>query len=78
MPEFLEAALRHAGKKHGLTGDHLDRYVYGGLNNLHAMAGNQITPKGEAMEAKHEADMKEKPKLRKLRVKRRHDLIPLR
>ncbi len=36
--------------------------VYGTLNRIGAMKGNKETPKGAAMEAKHEADMKKKPK----------------
>jgi hypothetical protein len=56
-PAFLEAALRHSGKKKGLSGDHLDRYVFGAMNHMGAMHGSKITAKGEAMEEKHEADM---------------------
>lgn len=74
MPEFLESALRHHAKKKGLTGEHADNYVFGALNNLGAMDGSEETPKGRAMQAKHDADMKGK---RKLRVKRRRDLVEL-
>lgn len=56
MPKFLENALRHEGRKKGLKGKHLERYVYGGMNNLGAMHGSKETPKGAAMEKKHEMD----------------------
>jgi hypothetical protein len=77
MPDFLEAALRHHAKKKGLTGKHADNYVYGTMNSIGAMHGSQITPKGEAMEAKHDADMKAAGGTRRLRVKRRRDLVEL-
>ena len=34
------------------------RYVFGTLNNMMAMHGNQETAKGVAMDAKHAADVK--------------------
>lgn len=54
MPQFLEAALRHEAAKHGKTGRAADRYVYGAMNHLGAMRGNQETAKGRAMQAKHD------------------------
>jgi hypothetical protein len=53
MPRFLENALRHEAAKKGLRGKHADRYVFGAMNNIGAVRGNKITPKGEAMEKKH-------------------------
>lgn len=50
MPKFLEDAL----KKEYPNNPHA---VYGTLNKIGAMRGNKITPKGEEMERKHEADM---------------------
>ncbi len=55
MPKFLENALRHEGRKKGLTGKHLEKYVYGGMNNIGAMHGSKETPKGAEMEKKHMA-----------------------
>lgn len=79
MPDFLEAALRHSAKKHGFTGEHEDRYVYGAMNHLNAMHGNKITAHGREMEAKHQRDMATKNTTvkSKLRVKRRNDLVEL-
>lgn len=56
MPEFLENALRKAAAKKGKKGRALDRYVYGGMNNMGAMRGNKETAKGRAMAAKHARD----------------------
>lgn len=53
MPKFLEHELAKGARKKGLTGRRAARYVYGALNNMGAMRGNQITAKGERMEAKH-------------------------
>jgi len=53
MPDFLESKLESAGRAKGKTGRALDRYVYGTMNNIGAMHGNKITPKGRAMERKH-------------------------
>lgn len=58
MPKFLEDDLRRFARKKGMTGDRVDRYVYGAMNNMGAMHGNQETAKGAAMEAKHERDKK--------------------
>jgi hypothetical protein len=54
MPKFLENALRHEAAKKGLKGRHADRYVYGAMNHLGAMRGNQETAKGVQMQAKHD------------------------
>ena len=54
MPKFLEERLRKAAKAAGIKD--VDRYVYGGMNNLGAMRGNQETAKGRRMEIKHERD----------------------
>ena len=56
MPKFLEDELRRAAKKAGKSGKEADRYIYGAMNNMGAMHGSKETPKGEAMERKHEAD----------------------
>ena len=58
MPKFLENDLRRAGRKKGFTGEKLEHYVYGGMNNLGAMHGSKETAKGREMEEKHEDDMK--------------------
>lgn len=55
MPKFIEDRLRAEAASKGLTGRHADRYVYGAMNNIGAMHGNQETAKGRHMEAKHEA-----------------------
>ena len=57
MPQFLEDTLKKAARSKGLKGDDADRYIYGTLNNLGAMRGNVETPKGAAMQAKHDRDM---------------------
>lgn len=51
MPKFLEAKLKaeYPGNPHA---------VYGTLNALGAMHGNQETAKGRAMQAKHTRDVK--------------------
>ena len=53
MPEFLERALQKEATKKGFTGKRAKKYVYGGMNSIGAMHGNQITPKGQQMERKH-------------------------
>jgi hypothetical protein len=53
MPKFLENALRHEGRKKGLSGAHLEKYVYGGMNSIGAMHGSKETAKGREMEKKH-------------------------
>lgn len=56
MPVFLEKALAKSGRAHGFSGRRLKRYVYGGMNSIGAMHGNQETEKGAEMERKHEND----------------------
>lgn len=60
MPRFLEKKLEAQAKKKGFKGRRADRYVYGTMNSIGAMRGNQETEKGAEMEAKHkrDADMK--------------------
>ncbi len=58
MPAFLEAKL----KANVPAGVNPDRYVYGAMNNMGAMKGNKITPKGKRMQAKHVRDMRAKTK----------------
>jgi len=53
MPAFLEAKLR----KNVPAGVDPDRYVYGALNNMGAMRGSKITPKGKRMQTKHNQKM---------------------
>lgn len=53
MPEFLKRKLRAA------YGDN-DRAVYGTLNKIGAMRGNQETAKGRAMAKKHAAKGKKR------------------
>jgi hypothetical protein len=58
MPKFLEQALRHHYSAKGFRGEHLDRVVYGTMNNLGAMHGSKETAKGKRMDAKHKRDVK--------------------
>ncbi|MDE1766547.1 MAG: hypothetical protein KGI27_09815 [Thaumarchaeota archaeon] len=58
MPKFLEKDLKAEAAKKGFTGKRADKYVYGAMNNMGAMQGNKETPKGEAMQEKHERDVK--------------------
>jgi hypothetical protein len=58
MPRFLENRLKAEAAAKGFTGAHADHYVYGAMNNMGAMKGNQPTAKGAAMEAKHNRDVK--------------------
>ena len=51
MPKFLEDKLR---REYGNN----PSAIYGTMNKLGAMHGNQETAKGREMERKHEADMK--------------------
>ena len=57
MPKFLEDKLKAAARAKGLKGKQAAAYTYGTLNNMGAMHGNKETSKGEAMQAKHDADM---------------------
>jgi len=68
LPKFLENALRHEGRKKGLTGRHLNHYIFGAMNNLGAVKGNKITPKGEEMEKKHMADKKPAMAMEHMRI----------
>jgi hypothetical protein len=56
MPKFLENILQKAAAAKGKKGRAADRYVYGAMNNMGAMRGNQETAKGAKMEEKHESD----------------------
>lgn len=58
MPQFLENKLKAEAAKKGFAGRRAARYVYGAMNNLGAMRGNQETAKGAEMERKHEAKIK--------------------
>jgi len=62
MPEFLKNRLKAEAASRGFTGRRADRYVYGAMNNMGAMRGNQVTAKGERMQAKHERDTKAGPR----------------
>ena len=53
MPKFLENDLAAEAQKKGFTGRRAARYIYGAMNNLGAMHGNQETAKGAQMQAKH-------------------------
>lgn len=57
MPKFLEDRLKREYPNNPAA-------VYGTLNNLGAMKGNKETPKGEAMQAKHDAKGGAKPSAR--------------
>lgn len=48
MPRFLESKLKaeYPGNNHA---------VYGVMNKIGAMKGNKVTPKGERMQAQHDA-----------------------
>jgi hypothetical protein len=61
VPQFLEDKL-----KKEYPGN--DAAVYGTLNNIGAMHGNKITPKGREMERKHEAKMSGQGRYRKGRL----------
>jgi hypothetical protein len=78
MPQFLESILRGAAKARGFRSKKkIGQYVYGAMNNMGAMHGNQITPKGAAMEAKHTEDMSAKGAVAKpLKVKTSAPRIP--
>lgn len=58
MPKFLEDKLQAEAAKKGFSGHSAARYVYGAMNDMGAMHGNQETAKGEAMERKHQAKLK--------------------
>jgi hypothetical protein len=54
VPEFLKKKLAAGARKKGFTGKRAAGYVYGALNNMGAMHGNQETEKGKAMQHKHD------------------------
>lgn len=54
MPKFLENDLAAEAQKKGFTGRRAAKYIYGAMNNLGAMHGNQPTAKGARMQAKHD------------------------
>lgn len=56
MPQFLENKLMKEAAAKGLTGKRAAAYTYGTMNNLGAMHGSQVTPKGIAMEKQHIRD----------------------
>lgn len=60
MPRFLEDRLRKQAKAKGMSDEKSDQYTFGVMNNMGVMHGSKITPKGEAMERKHEEDMDKK------------------
>lgn len=53
MPKFLEKKLKSEAAKKGFTGRRAAKYIYGAMNNMGAMKGNQETAKGRAMQKKH-------------------------
>lgn len=57
MPKFLEQKLK---KEYGSKSD----VPYKIMNSMGAMHGNKVTAKGQAMEAKHNSDMRKKKKLK--------------
>lgn len=57
MPKFLEDKLKATARKKGFKGRRAARYVFGAMNNMGAMRGNQETAKGRAMEVKHMRDL---------------------
>lgn len=58
MPKFLEDKLKTEAADKGMKGKRAARYVYGAMNNMGAMRGNQETEKGAEMEAKHEKKLR--------------------
>ena len=71
MPKFLEKILERSAAKKGLCGKDAKGYVFGAMNNAGAMKGSKETPKGAAMQRKHDAKQEAQaaPKLRKSRGK---------
>ena len=58
MPQFLEQKLKSEAAKKGFKGRRMARYVFGAMNDMGAMHGNQETAKGSAMQRKHDAKMR--------------------
>jgi len=54
LPKFLENALKKSAASKGFKGKRADRYVFGAMNNMGAMRGSAETPKGAAMQKKHD------------------------
>lgn len=50
MPKELEEKLKRAYRKKGLSGERLNRAVYGTMNKIGVIHGNKITAKGREME----------------------------
>lgn len=57
MPDFLEQRLAASARKKHFTGRKAKQYIYGAMNDMGAMRGNQITARGRAMERKHRAKL---------------------
>ena len=57
MPAFLEQVLKKSAAKKGLAGKSANSYVFGAMNKIGAMRGNQETAKGAQMQAKHDKDV---------------------
>ena len=63
MPKAVEKKLKAEGRKKGLKGDALDRFVFGTMNKLGLMKGSKTTAKGKRAEKKatvKKATMKKK------------------
>lgn len=58
MPKEVEAKLKAEGRKKGLKGDALDRFVFGTMNKLGLMKGSKITAKGKRSEKKAKSKKK--------------------
>src|ERR1700687_5808940 len=68
MPKFLEQRLENAAAKRGLTGKAAKHYVFGAMNDLGAMHGNQETAKGREMERKHDKAKEKVAPMREMRI----------
>ena len=55
MPKFMEAKLKK--EYSDLPEDEQNHAVFGTMNKIGAMHGSEETPKGRAMQEKHEEDM---------------------
>lgn len=53
VPAFLEKLLKKSAAKKGFSGKRANKYVFGAMNNLGAVRGNKITPKGARMQKQH-------------------------
>jgi hypothetical protein len=73
MPKFLEQKLKREYAAKGKKGKALDHAVFGTMNAIGAMHGNQITAQGERMQEKHDRDVETHvPPERKTRKQARH------